>query len=60
MSFGNGGKASEVTEGPPPGRRPYRAPSLVVYGNLARITDAVTFMGNLDGGTKLGMRKTGG
>jgi hypothetical protein len=34
-----------------PQRKPYRTPALQVYGDLARITNAVGNMGNSDGGS---------
>lgn len=50
----------DSTPKPKPGKRPYRAPVLQRYGSLARITDSVTNMGMLDGGSVVGMRRTGG
>lgn len=35
-----------------PGRKRYRAPSLVSYGDLAKVTHAVGMSGMLDGGMK--------
>ena len=41
-----------------PKKKPYSAPLLQRYGNLARITTSVGNMGMLDGGTVKGMRRS--
>jgi len=38
------------TPGQKPDKKPYRTPSLVLYGDLARITNAVGMSGNKDNG----------
>jgi hypothetical protein len=58
VSSGRSGKSSDPTQSAPQGRKPYRAPELRAYGSLARITEAVGFMGTLDGGTMILMRRT--
>lgn len=60
MTFAKSDRSRDKATEPAFGRKRYRAPSLVVYGSLARITDAVTFMGNLDGGMVVAMRRSGG
>lgn len=41
-------------------KKPYQAPKLLVYGNLTEMTLTMAGnKGNLDGGKKLMMRKTG-
>jgi hypothetical protein len=41
-------------------KKPYRAPKLLVYGNLTEMTRAKTNKGTLDGAkTPINMRKTG-
>jgi hypothetical protein len=42
-----------------PPKNAYAKPRLVVYGDLTRITQSVGFMGGLDGGAVIFMRKTG-
>ena len=39
-------------------KKPYRAPLLQRYGNLARITASVGNMSMLDGGAAKGMRRS--
>lgn len=42
-----------------PARKPYQSPKLLVYGDLTEMTKAVGTGGKLDGGKKLGKRRTG-
>lgn len=42
----------------PESKKQYRSPQLLVYGDVQTITQAVGPMGNLDGGTITGFRKT--
>jgi hypothetical protein len=41
-------------------KKPYRAPKLIVYGNLTEMTLTMGNKNNLDGSKTVGMRKTGG
>jgi len=50
--------SAEATRGSERVRKPYQPPVLRRYGDLARITESVGFMGNKDGGTVILMRKT--
>ena len=43
----------------PAKKKPYQAPKLLVYGDLTQLTQATGARGNLDGGTRLGRRRTG-
>jgi hypothetical protein len=40
-------------------KRPYQAPKLFVYGDLTEMTKSKGPRDKLDGGTQLGMRRTG-
>jgi len=42
-----------------PPKKPYQPPKLTVYGDLTEMTQAKNAMHMLDGGTTVGMRKTG-
>jgi hypothetical protein len=42
-----------------PPKKVYQAPKLQVYGDLTELTKSNGPRGNLDGGSKLGMRRTG-
>ena len=58
MSSDSSKKIADSTRAAQGERRPYQAPLLRVYGSLAKITDTVGFMGNLDGGMVILMRRT--
>ena len=49
---------SSVHSASPKPRKPYRAPMLRVYGNVEALTHSVGNMGNTDGGTMAGSKKT--
>ena len=40
-------------------KKPYQPPKLLVYGDLTQLTQARGAKGHLDGGTRLGKRRTG-
>jgi len=42
-----------------PPKKVYQAPKLLVYGDLTEMTKSKGPRGQLDGGVKLGMRRTG-
>jgi hypothetical protein len=42
-----------------PSKKPYESPKLLVYGDLKEMTLSRGGRGKLDGGTKLGARRTG-
>jgi len=49
----------QPSQAQPAKKKPYQAPKLLVYGDLTQMTQALGAKGHLDGGGKLGKRRSG-